>query len=549
MQNFVYKYGKPPIIPTASIRPSKNNEVIATTVPAELIATVLNENLASGEVEINTNNIDLDEITGDSTSILNLSTNNISTNSDLINILNDVSILTDVTINGSIEINGSITNINSEQVTITDNMLGIGIGTSSVDSFINGIYFPKEDIFSSYGLNVDKVGILYLPYGSFSSSSSFNVESNDTKVRFQDNKVSARFVYISSDYDFGTSKSSSNVFSNEEMDYVNSLNNYDNSISTYYLNAEMNNITLHGGNIISGVSKDLSFYLTNSSNSEVLYLTFNLDDETISTDKSITLESTTSSILNTGTIDFLNTTSSNPKFQISDENIIVNRTLKLINNNNSSVDLEFGGDGYTQETLNINNSDTGNNIISITTTDDETNNTIINTSLKINGSNFTKESTSNNTYPILTLENNIDIISDNDPIPTCKTFIRNIEIDTDTQEDIIFKEISEDDARDYIIYGSIIITNSQSDTNSSKHFFYKIEGIYTKNDSSNEPVMTNRILSNESIELASTSSDDGIYFTYTFDTSTSDDFSFTISITNNVEESLRVLTKLEIIST
>ena len=121
--------------------------------------------------------------------------------------------------------------------------------------------------------------------------------------------------------------------------------------------------------------------------------------------------------------------------------------------------------------------------------------------------------------------------------------------DTDTQEDIIFKEISEDDARDYIIYGSIIITNSQSDTNSSKHFFYKIEGIYTKNDSSNEPVMTNRILSNESIELASTSSDDGVYFTYTFDTSTSDDFSFTISITNNVEESLRVLTKIEIIST
>ena len=428
-------------------------------------------------------------------------------------------------------------------------MLGIGIGTSSVDSFINGIYFPKEDIFSSYGLNVDKVGILYLPYGSFSSSSSFNVESNDDKVRFQDNKVSARFVYILSDYDFGTSKSSSNVFSNEEMDYVNSLNNYDNSISTYYLNAEMNNITLHGGNIISGVSKDLSIYLTNSSNNEVLYLTFNLDDETISTDKSITLESTTSSILNTGTIDFLNTTSSNPKFQISDENIIVNRTLKLINNNNSSVDLEFGGDGYTQETLNINNTNTGNNIISITTTDDETNNTTINTSLKINGSNFTKESTSNNTYPILTLENNIDIISDNDPIPTSKTLLRNIEVDTDTQEDIIFKEISEDDARDYIIYGSIIITNSQSDTNSSKHFFYKIEGIYTKNDSSNEPVMTNRILSNESIELASTSSDDGVYFTYNFDTSTSDDSSFTISITNNVEESLRVLTKIEIIST
>ena len=48
--NTLFKYGPPPYIISTSSRSSKNNEVIATSIPVDLVSQVLNDSIISGDV-------------------------------------------------------------------------------------------------------------------------------------------------------------------------------------------------------------------------------------------------------------------------------------------------------------------------------------------------------------------------------------------------------------------------------------------------------------------------------------------------------------------
>ena len=61
--NHLFKYGPPPHIVTSSTRSTKNNEVIATSIPVDLVSQVLNESLNTGEVSFDNVEIDLENLT------------------------------------------------------------------------------------------------------------------------------------------------------------------------------------------------------------------------------------------------------------------------------------------------------------------------------------------------------------------------------------------------------------------------------------------------------------------------------------------------------
>ena len=148
--NSLFKYGPPPFILSTSTRNSKNNEVIATSIPADLISQVLNESINSGDVNFDNVELDLDNLSGSNTTISNISVNTIRTfENAFIRVLSDIrfeskvllsnsSLFDDnlMKIDGDVYINGTNSNINSDQVIIKDNVVGVGVNSSSIDNFI-----------------------------------------------------------------------------------------------------------------------------------------------------------------------------------------------------------------------------------------------------------------------------------------------------------------------------------------------------------------------------------------------------------------------------
>lgn len=568
--DYSFKYGPPPFVMPTSTRGSiNNNQIIATDVPVDLVSAVLNDSINSGDVNFDNVEIDLENLTGTSSSIANLSVNTISAfENGYIRILDDTrfegkvllsnsSLFDDnlLKVEGDFIVDGENGQINCDQILMKDNVIGLGISSSSLDNFINGIYFPKTDSFTGFGISSNYVGMLGIPNGTFTSNL-FSISSGDSRKRFEDDKLSIRFVYISSDYDFNENKNSTDKFDNNEINYIDSLNNTGQEISNYYVNIESHNITLHGGNIISGISKDLSILLTNSSNLELEYVRLSLNDNTVILLQDLNLDKDEFNIINTGSISFTSNSSTSSSeivniSNVSTGSVTINRDFKLIQNSVNDINIYFGGDSNNSSSntdISIIHDDTTTqtNMLKI---DKTTNNTSIFTSLILEGPKTGYSSKS--MYPTLTMENSLDTITGLKSVS--KQFIASKEIPANSSVDLIFNDvisiivpdgISLDNlsSKDCMISASIIISNSTSVTTSNVHFYYKIEGMATDGA---DPVFVGKVISREGLELNSEKDSSGIFFEYLMDFSAN---TFKITAYNNIAQILRCLVKLEMLS-
>ena len=568
--DYSFRYGPPPFVMPTSTRGSINeSEVIATDIPVDLVSAVLNESINSGDVNFDNVEIDLENLTGTSSSIANLSVNTISAyENGYIRVLDDTrfegkvllsnsSLFDDnlLRVEGDFLVDGDIGQINCDQISMKDNVIGLGISSSSLDNFINGIYFPKIDSFTGFGISSNYVGILGIPNGTFTSNL-FSISAGDSRRRFEDDKLSIRFVYISSDYDFNENKNSTDKFDSNEIGYIDSLNNTDLEISNYYVNIESHNITLHGGNIISGISKDLSIFLTNSSNIELGYVTLSLSENTVILLQDLNLSKDEFNIINTGIISFTSNSSESSSeiiniSQVDTGSVTINRDFKLIQNSANDINIYFGGDSNnsssnTDISIIHDDSTTQTSMLKI---DKTTNNTSIFTSLILEGPKTGYDTKS--MYPTLTMENSLDTITDLKSIS--KEFIASKIIPANDSVDLIFNDvisiivpdgISLDSlsSKDCMISASIIVSNSTTTTSSTVHFYYKIEGMATEGSN---PVFVGKVISREGLELNSEKDTSGIFFEYSIDFTNN---TFQITAYNNTAEDLRCLVKLEMLS-
>ena len=551
MYNLSYRYGPPPLINAMKSRVINSGDIIATTIPASLISAVLNDGIESGDVNFDNVEINLENATGASTTVENLNVNTITTSGSYIRFLKDIrmegkmlfssSDLIDedyvVDIKGSLNVTGIKTNIETDQLIIKDNCISIGSDNVSLDNFVNGLYFPKKDDYLGAGSTVDKIGMLSIPYGIFSANNTFEVTQVDSK-RFESNKSSVRFSYIISDYDFNTTKTTENQITLEEQTYVNSLNNIANESSSFYVNIESHNITLHGGNIISGVNKDLNFYLTKQNGAEDNYFTLNLDDIRIDIKKSINFTIDDANILASTNIHF-KSNSSNPieYFQIGSTANSTFKSLNFLNNGNGDANLIFGG----QDTFSIQHNQSGtiksNILIDSTTTN--TNRIELNSRIVVLG-----PKTSN--YPSTTIKNELDKI-EGSASPQSRTYYQqktlpSLSGSTPGEKDFDLLVTYETNVTDIIFTGYIMI----SDTN--KHLHVKIEGSYHLYDSESIPETNMIVISKKDIELAKSSDGNPGEIVITSIPNISQG-SFKLKIGNNLSTSFKVMVKLELIST
>jgi len=544
MNNF-YKYGPPPLVNTSSVRSISGlgSEIVVTSIPTDLITQVLNESLATGEVNLETTAV-LENITGESTSIENLTTASITSTDSIIRIVSDArieknlligtsSINSDYSLDveGSIRFTGTNAYIDVDQIKFKDNCISIGNSSSSIDNFINGFYFPKNDQFSGGGISPDKVGIITLPLGTFINDTTYSFQSS-SKKRFSDGKTSVRFTYISDDYNFDVNKDSNTGFSNSEQDFINSLNNTSSSQSPYYTNIEVNNITLHGGNIISGLGKDFSIVLTNNNNTESTYMTFQLQEDLVDFTKNIKLSLANSYIYNSSSISFdTTTTSTTPYFKVGNISNHCYRDLYFDKNTSNDVNIIFGAES-SQTTFSICHINTSTPIIKIDSYDGIS----MVGSLDIKGANIQN-------YPSLIIENNNTNNIIPNITPSVRTFVQNqILLSSANTTTFTLENISNYilngsyNPFDYLINGHIIITGLSND----KHLHLRIDGTY--NTSMTTPVINTIVLSKRNINENVTE----VYITYTPSITTN---SLSVVINSTLAIELRVLIKIEIIST
>jgi len=532
----------------------KSDDIIATSIPASLISAVLNESIESGDVNFDNVELNLENATGTSTTIEHLNVNSITTAGTYIRFLKDIrmegkmlfsssDLINEdyvVDIKGSLNVTGIKMNIDTDQLIVKDNCISIGSNNESLDNFVNGLYFPKKDQYLGSGSTIDKVGMLSMPYGTFSNNL-FSVQQTTSK-RFEDNKSSVRFSYIISEYDFNTTKSVENQITLEEQAYINSLNNVTNESSSFYVNIESHNITLHGGNIISGMNKDLNFYLTKQSGVEDCYFSLNLDEQRIDINKSINFTFIDADILITTNIHFKsNSSNSIEYFQIGPSGNSTFKSLNFLNNGNGDANLLFGGSGTgIQNTFSIYNTQSGTDILNILidSTTTNTNRIEMNSRLVVLG-----PKTSN--YPTITIKNEIDKISGNIS-PQSQTYYQQKTLSATSGAnpvdlDFEFIDTYETSATDIIFTGHIMI----SDTSTDKHLHVKIEGSYHLQGSTQESNII--VISKKDIELANSSNlDTGDIVIIS--TPTINQGKFVLTIKNRLSTSFKVLVKLEIIS-
>lgn len=547
--NRFYKYGAPPYINPVSTRSSSSSkEVVATAIPTDLITQVLNESLATGEVDI-TENTNFEDITG-TTSIENISTSSLSAIDTLIRVIGGTRFESNLLVgsstdsfdtNYSFEVNGnsriSGTNlvIDSEQVLIRDNCIGIGNSSSSLDNFINGIYFPKNDQFTGVGISPDKVGIISFPYGQFSNNFTYTTASS-TKKRFSDSKTNVRFVYISDKYDFGVIKDSTTGFSADEQDYINSLNNIGNTSSSYYTNIEANNIVLHGGGIVSGLSKNLEIILTNSSNVESTFMTFDIINDMIDLPKSLQLSNTDSIIYNSGTITFNTSSTGNEYFKLGTNSNYSYRNL-IFEKNVSDTNIVFNN----QTNFGIYYQDTSTPVIYIDK-DSDTDSTTLNSSLIVKGTNVKD-------YPNFSIENNLstNIISTSQK-PALKKYLQNLLVNVSSSATFTLEDITSSTSSshiDHLITGYIIFTNANAADADNKHLHLRIEGSFSSGMTT--PHIIKTIISKKNINITDLSTTSDLFITFV---PSIGDKKIDVTVTNNLtSDSIMALLQLDIIST
>ena len=542
--NNLFKYGQPP--PSPSIFPSRKSsasEVLSTAVAAEDIPALVQASLDSGDVKLDNIELDQDEINASNSNFENLKTNTIGTNtSTFIRYLSNTRVESNflfgsssdsidsslkLSVKGNFKVEGTTSSIDSEQVTIKDNILGIGVNNLNIDNFMNGFYVPRNDNFTGLGISTNKVGLITLPNGSFISTSSFLVQPSTNK-RFGDNKSSFRFVYISDTFDMDKSRNADNPFTVTEREFINSLNNDENRISNYYTNVEMNNITCHGGNFISGISQDFNIILTKSSNVEDIYLTCNLSNQRIDLFKDLNLNNSSHNITNNGLINFT-TQASTPSTYLSlgDTKNSTFRDFYFEQNGTANSNLIFNQDNFV---IYKSNTLASNAILSIDATSSTTNRFEISNRLVIGGPN-----TAN--FPNIKLKNSAtgNLIGSTSPISN--NYIQAKTVTNSTTTTFTFQDIMGSGYSDFIFTGFLMMT----DTSNDKILALRLEGVYL-GSSSPTLTMTQTILSKKNITITNAQGSSDLFVTKSFSSS-----NLVISVVNNLTSSLKGVLRLEII--
>lgn len=530
--NQYYKYG-PSLVPIQSITVKKNNDVESFNSSISNIAleNAIINSFNSGVL----NNIDLnlDSINSTSSFSQNLSVDSIDKFSD-----NKFRILSDVRIEGNTlfgtsndEINSNYkvqilgdfivegTNIifNSDQLKIKDNCIGLGVSNTNLDNFINGYYFPKNDNYSSSENSSNKIGLIALPYGTFSSNIQYNYKNSNLN-RFSDNKNNFRFVYISDKFDFDTSKTTSNPFSSDEMAYVNSLNNNNDEVSQYFTNIEVNNLIIHGGYIITGPKYDLNLTLTPNNNQEVTYISCKLNESRIDFYKSLNLDLNTYNISFKSVLNFTNQADSpSTYFSLSNTENVTNRQLRFKNNGSSDPNIVFDHDIFS-----INKGDlTSPKIIIDTTTN--------NNKIDLN-SRLTVDSVNSSDYEVLKLSNS-NTSNKVSTSPTSKIYLQSATVNSNSSKNFTCLEVGSD----FILTGIIKLKSTTED----KHLVTRLDSYY---DNTFENTFTYISKKNVAINNLNSTSD----FVITPSISGND---LILTITNNLTSNLTSLIRLEVIYT
>lgn len=545
MNNYGYKYGPATIVPNIKTRKS-SSELVVTGVPVTLdsINFIVNNTLTTGLSSVD---LDLDNISGKTTRVESLLVDTISANTGLkITILSDLKVNTNVLIGGEADaidsncklkiignfcVSGESADLQVNKLLIKDNIIGLGVLNSNADNFINGLYFPKNDLFSGFGLSISNIGILNLPFGSFESSTQFNQLSSTLK-RFNNNKTSMRFVYIDTNYDLENAKTSLNPFNANEQTFINNLNNLTNQACNNYINIESDNITCHGGHFISGLSKDLHLIVTNASNQEFIYQTCSLSGNSINMFKNLELKLSDHAIYNNGNIDFYSKSLGTIQLKLSDSGLFAKRNVNFDQDgasNNSNI--IFGADG-SQRSFSINNNSTSNPYININADTTLSNNKIeLKTRLDIDGPKIID-------YPTYSYQNSITGNKIGSVNPMVKNFIQSKTVTQSATTAFSFKEILETGYTDVIFSGFVILTDNTND----EHLHIKIEGSYNTNGSGNL-FQTETIVSIKGINLTNSSASSD----FTIQAVAVSSSTFVINVTSTKTASFKGLIKLEII--
>lgn len=545
MNNYGYKYGAPTITPDIKTRKS-STEITVTGVPVTLdsVNFIVNNTLTTGLSNVD---LDLDNISGKTTRVESLLVDTISANTGLkVTVLSDLKIDTNVIIGGEADaidpncklkiignfcVQGESVDLQSNKLIIKDNIIGMGINNSNSDRFINGIYFPKNDQFSGFGLSISNIGILNVPFGSFESSTQFNQISSTLK-RFNNNKTSMRFVYIDSNYDLEKAKTSLNPFSADEQTFINNLNNLTNLACNNFINVEVDNITCHGGHFISGLSKDLNLIVTNSSNQELNYITCSLSGNNISFFKNLEFKLGSHSIFNNGDITIVAKSNGTNQLKIDDTGLLLNRNLTFDQDNtNTNTHLIFGANS-SQDNFTINHSSVSNPYISINGTSTLENNKVeLKSRVNIDGPKIIN-------YPTLSYENSVTGNKIGTTNPVVKNYVQSKTVSASATTAFSFNEVLATGYTDMLFSGFVILSDNTND----EHLHVKIEGTYNSNGTGNL-FQTDTIISTKGVSLtnSSTTSD------FTINAVAVASNVFVVNVISTKTNSFKGLVKLEII--
>ena len=549
MNNFAYKYGAPTIIQNSQTRRGEGGATFITGAPVtiESVSFLISDTLTTGLSSVD---LDLDNISGKVSRAESQFVDSLTANTTLfISVKSDVLVESNVLFGsdsdaidsdfkvkvlGNFGVTGTKADIKVDNLLIKDNVFGIGIENTDVDNFVNGFYFPKNDQFSGFGLSIDKVGILNFPFGTFESSSQFNQISSSLK-RFENNKTSIRFVYIDTNYNLETPKTTSTPFTTDEQLFINSLNNITNQVCNNYINIESDNITCHGGNFISGLSKDLNLIVTNASNQELTYLTCSLSGNSVNIFKNIELKLAEHSIFNNGIINFYSKSLGTIQLQLTDSGHFTNRSLNFNDDGTNNSHIIFGSSG-TQTDFSINHSSTSSPYLTInaSSTDNYSDNRVfLKTKLEVEGPRIAND-------PTIIYSNDMVNNKINSMKPLVNTYLQSKTIAATATTTFTFNRLL-DTVRGYsdmIFTGFVIL----SDTTNDKHMHLRLEGTFTTSGSGTLH-QTQSIISKKSINLTSSSTTSD----FTIESTVVSNGSFNINIISTLGSTFKGLVKLEII--
>ncbi len=451
---------------------------------------------------------------------------------------------------------GNILDLRTLKFLTKANVIQMGLDNTTSESFMQGLTFKKLDNYSSQGsIIINRVGLLSFPFGQFIDDKTYAPITN-TKKRFEGARTSLRSVYLSSDLTFGDKLTSDDEFTFNQKSFINNLNNFDNQPSIYYTNFECNNINLHGGNIISGLGKDLEFILTKTDNTEENFMSFDNATEVVKFQKGLQFSITDFRFEATGTIGF--TTNNFLNLLISSSQLIYYRRIVIEN------DVPFQIKG-----TNIEFRDNLNNVIlklarkSSNTVDNRLEDITFNfftgtfltqgrfADVQLQLDDFTTISgpyynsgsstsaTNNKNNPTLKIQNKENYAVDTN-LPSTKTYVQSKFLEANSNVTFTFANVCTTSQNDFIFSGFAII--GSTDTNDASHLHLRLDGSFNRLDTATPNILTKTVIKRNILALES------ITFTESVDYTNSNGPLLDIQLTSTSSIRLNVSIKLEIIA-